>query len=121
MWKPICVKLACERAGIEKSANPHHFRHSRTIHVAKYLTEGQVRGCGDHDESPFRAAISIEIGTDSGEDFYTVGVGVVLVRLFDPDRGDWLPALRVSDVPMKSTENVPPYYAPLAERRSRRR
>lgn len=36
------LKRAQERAGIEKSVNPHHFRHSRATHLANWLTEAQL-------------------------------------------------------------------------------
>ena len=36
------LNKARERVGIEKSVNPHHFRHSRATYLANYLTEAQM-------------------------------------------------------------------------------
>lgn len=37
------IKEACKRAGIKKRVYPHLFRHTRATHLAKYLTEPELK------------------------------------------------------------------------------
>ncbi len=37
------IKKACEKAGIKKRVYPHLFRHTRATHLAKYLTESELK------------------------------------------------------------------------------
>jgi len=37
------IQQAAQRAGVRKAVNPHNFRHSRATHLAKHLTEAQMK------------------------------------------------------------------------------
>ncbi len=37
------LRRTAERAGVKKAVNPHNFRHSRATHLAKHLTEAQMK------------------------------------------------------------------------------
>ncbi len=49
----MLLKRIAERAGIKKKIHPHLFRHSRSTHLAKHLTEAQMKQYLDG----FRAAV----------------------------------------------------------------
>jgi integrase/recombinase XerD len=44
-YSRICdiLKTTARRANIKKAVNPHNFRHSRATHLAKHLTEAQMK------------------------------------------------------------------------------
>jgi ribosomal protein L40E len=44
-YNRVCdiLRSAARRAGVRKAVNPHNFRHSRATHLAKLLTEAQMK------------------------------------------------------------------------------
>jgi integrase/ribosomal protein L40E len=61
----MMIKDAAKRAGIKKKVYPHLFRHSRATHLAKFLTEAQMKQIFGWTQSSDMAAVYVHL---SGRD-----------------------------------------------------
>jgi len=61
----ILLKRLAEKSGIKKNVYPHLFRHSRATHLAKHLTEAQMKEIFGWTQSSDMAAIYVHL---SGRD-----------------------------------------------------
>lgn len=59
----IIIKKASKKAGITKKVNPHNFRHSRATHLARYLTEAQMKFYFGWTQSSDMASVYVHLSS----------------------------------------------------------
>lgn len=62
------IKKSSKKVGITKRVNPHNFRHSRATHLARYLTEAQMKQFFGWTQSSDMASIYVHLSSRDVED-----------------------------------------------------